>query len=294
MSTLRVATFNILFAHRGEGPGSWSDRLPLIAEAIERARPDVIGFQEAFPSTLDSLRVATGDLVLVPGPTSGVPRWFDLSVTGELVLRAIRTGRWETGDLSIHRSERMAGGEHQPIAYRPDRLRPVASGAFWISSTPTVAGSMLPAAPTPFLVHWVRFERLDGHGAFVVLNGHFGHAPWHHAPTARVVAAQLAAMPADGPAFLIGDFNAWPSSPLVRRLTAADGAGFVDAVGAAREHAGPRVTFHWGTGAIRRGLRLDHVLARGAGTPLRAEVIDVHRDGLYPSDHFPLVVEFES
>jgi endonuclease/exonuclease/phosphatase family metal-dependent hydrolase len=292
--TLRVATFNLLFAHRGDGPGSWSDRLPLIGEAIERASPDVIGFQEAFPSTLDSLRAAAGDRVLIPGPTSGVPRWFDLSVTGELVLRAIRTGRWGTGDLSIHRSERMAGGEHQPIAYRADRLRPVASGAFWISSTPEVAGSMLPVAPVPFMVHWVRFERRDGSGPALVLNAHFGHAPWHHAPTARVVAARLSALGAEDPAFLIGDFNAWPSSPLVRRLTAATGPGFVDAVRAAREHAGPRVTFHWGRGAIRMGLRLDHVLARGAGTPLRAEVIDTHRAGLYPSDHFPLVVEFKS
>jgi endonuclease/exonuclease/phosphatase family metal-dependent hydrolase len=164
---------------------------------------------------------------------------------------------------------------------------------------------MLPLAPSPFLVHWVRFERQDGTGTLHVFNAHFGHAPWHHGPTARIASRQMDAVAGKdggtrsaGPGggdlgiFLIGDFNAWPSSPLVRRLTAAAGAGFVDAVRTAPERVGPPVTFHWGLGSARFGLALDYVLARSPLRASRAEVIDVHEGRLYPSDHYPLVVEF--
>jgi len=291
---VRVATFNVLFAHRSDGPGAWSDRRPLVRRAIARARPDLLGLQEVFPSTLDDIAEVIGDLTLLPGPTTGAPRMFDLSVPGEWVLRALRTRRPPSlRELAQARSERMIAGEHLPIAYRPSAFRPLASGGFWISPTPDRPGSMLSLAATPFLVHWARFERLDGGPPIVLMNGHFGHAPWHHAPTARVVADRIAALaPPSGDVILIGDFNAWPSSPLLGALTSREGAALVDAVRTAPEHTGPATTFHWGRGGERFGVRLDHVLARGALRPIRAEVIDEHEGALYPSDHYPLVVEF--
>jgi endonuclease/exonuclease/phosphatase family metal-dependent hydrolase len=290
--TLRIATFNVLFAHREAGPGSWSERRPLVAQAIERARPDVLGMQEAFPSTIEDLREVVGPLALIPGPTSGRPRWFDLSRAGEHVLRTVRTRGLPPFERNV-RSERMLSGEHLPIVYRPERLAPEGSGAFWISRHPHQPGSMPSLAATPFLVHWVRFRRADDATTLVIMNAHFGHAPWHYGITARVVAAETGRITGAEDVFLIGDFNTWPTSPLMRRLTSPrTGPGFVDAVRHAQEHVGPRVTYHWGTGATRLGIRLDHVLARSRGVPARAEVVDVHEDGLYPSDHHALVVEF--
>ena len=301
--SIRLATFNLLYQHAGDGPGSWTRRQPLARRAIEEARADLIGFQEVFPSALDALRKDLGAMTLIPGPTSGPPRWVDASYWGELVLRTIRTGRVPDRSLWFDRSERLVAGEHVPIAYRASRLRPLASGAFWISPDPDRPGSMPPLAPAPCLVHWARFERLDGPGRLLVLNAHFGHAPWHYDITARTVARKVGELDGASPApsgaqahevFLLGDFNAWPSSPLLRTLTSPKGLGFVDAVLASPEHAGPPVTFQWGTGTRRLGVRLDYVLARGVWRPRRTEVIDVHEGRLYPSDHHPLVVEFET
>jgi endonuclease/exonuclease/phosphatase (EEP) superfamily protein YafD len=145
----------------------------------------------------------------------------------------------------------------------------------------------------------------DGSGSLLVLNGHFGHAPWHHAATARVVAAQLDALadakhpglgahPTTPSVVLVGDFNAVRSSQLLRSLTSTSGPGFVDAARAAASRSGPPVTFHWGVGATRMGLTLDYVLARGPLRAKHAEVIDVHQGRLYPSDHHPVVVEFDA
>jgi endonuclease/exonuclease/phosphatase family metal-dependent hydrolase len=299
---IRIATFNVLFGHPGTGPGSWSERRPLLRRAIEAARPDVLGLQEVFPSKLADVADLAAPLTLVPGPSTGPPR-IDFSSAVELVVRTVRTRRVPPGHETRARSERLLAGEHQPIAYRADRLERLDSGGFWISANPDRPGSMLPLAPSPFLVHWARLAMRDGSGSLLVMNAHFGHAPWHHAPTARIVTAQIGALEearvgrfgdqAAAPSvFLIGDFNAIPSSPLLRSLTSASGAGFVDAARSAAGRNGPPVTYHWGSGATRLGLTLDYVLARTSLHPQRAEVIDVHEGRVYPSDHHLLVVEF--
>jgi len=280
MTTIRVATFNLLCEHLLTGP-TWSERRPLMRRSIEIAHADVLGLQEVLPSRLEDAANLVAPLTLVPGPATGAPRWF----------------------ASRASPERNQAGEHLPIAYRADRFELLDTGGFWLSETPDRPGSLLPFAPTPFLVHWTRLAARDASESLLVMNAHFGHAPWHHAPTARIVATQLAELePAalgrrDGPpsatsAFLVGDFNAVPSSLLLRSLTSPSGAGFVNAARTARTHAGPPVTYHWGRGATRLGLTLDYVLARTARSANLAEVIDLHEGRLYPSDHHLVVVEF--
>src|ERR1041384_8338649 len=63
-ASLRIGTFNVLFGHFDEIWGSWAARLPLIRAAVERARPDVLGLQEALPSKLDSLAGAVQPLAV--------------------------------------------------------------------------------------------------------------------------------------------------------------------------------------------------------------------------------------
>jgi endonuclease/exonuclease/phosphatase family metal-dependent hydrolase len=275
--SFRIATFNVLCGDPLTGTRSWPGRLPLMRRSIEAAGPDVLGLQEVLPSKLADAADIVAPLTLVPGPSTG-RRWYD---------------------ASIARSERNRAGEHLPIAYRSDRIQLLDSGGFWISGTPDRPGSKLPLASTPFLVHWARLAFRGLPGSIRVMNGHFGHAPWHHAPTARVVTAQLdkleaAAKDTAQSVFLVGDFNAVPSSQLLGMLTSKPGAGFVNAGRSAAERAGPPVTYHWGRGATRLGLTLDYVLARTPLQPARAEVIDTHDGRRYPSDHHLLVVEFVS
>lgn len=296
----RIATFNVLFGHPGTGPGSWSERRPLLRRAIEAARPDVLGLQEVLPSKLADVADLAAPLTLIPGPCTGPARWFDVSLAIE---SPVRTLRFPQAHEARARSERMQAGEHLPIAYRADRFELLDTGGFWVSANPDRPGSMLPLALSPFLVHWARLSAPDGSGSLLVMNAHFGHAPWHHAATARIVTAQIRALEdarverfgtkvAAPSVFLIGDFNAMPSSRLLRWLTSASGAGLVDAARSAAGRTGPPVTYHWGTGATRLGLTLDYVLARTSLHPKRSEVLDVHDGRLYPSDHHLLVLEF--
>jgi endonuclease/exonuclease/phosphatase family metal-dependent hydrolase len=280
MTSIRIATFNVLCAHLLTGP-TWSERQTLMRRSIESARADVMGLQEVVASRLADVANMVAPLTLVPGPSTGPPRWF----------------------VSTASPERSHAGEHLPIAYRSDRFDLLDTGGFWVSATPEHPGSRLPLAPAPFLVHWARLAALDAPESLLVLNAHFGHAPWHHVPTARIVAAQLGELeatnvdrhdrePSTASVFLLGDFNAVPSSRLLRSLTSPAGARFVDAARSAPARAGPPVTYHWGRGATRFGLTLDYVLARTSRIARRAEVIDVHEGRLYPSDHHLVVIEF--
>jgi len=271
---IRLATFNVLW--RG---ATWSRRRPLMRRSIERARADVLGLQEVLSSRLADIANLVAPLTIVPGPSTGPPRWF----------------------VSNACPERNQAGEHLPIAYRADRFELLDTGGFWVSATPERPGSLLPLAPSPFLVHWARLARRDAPESLLVLNAHFGHAPWHHGPTVRIVAAKLAELEAanvgrressTSSAFLLGDFNAVRSSLLLRSLTSPSGARFVDAARSAVARAGPPVTFHWGRGSKRFGLTLDYVLARSPRSARYAEVIDLHEGRLYPSDHHLVVVEF--
>ena len=85
---------------------------------------------------------------------------------------------------------------------------------------------------------------------------------------------------------LVGDFNDVPGSATHRALTAV----LDDAWNEAPRREGPEGTFHGFSGEAER--RIDWVLSRG----LRAREVrhvDARVDGVLPTDHFPVLVEFD-
>jgi endonuclease/exonuclease/phosphatase family metal-dependent hydrolase len=278
MALLRIATFNVACAYLF-GPCAWSERQLMLRRLIETAQPDVLGLQEILPSRLADAANLVAPLTLVPGPSTGPTRWF----------------------AGAAGSEGNPGGEHLPIAYRADRFDLHDTGWLWISATPDRPGSMLPLARTPFLVHWARLAARDLSGRLLVMNATFGHTPWHHAPTAQVVNAQLSALEAarfkragaqgNAPSvFRVRDFNAMTTSEFEQSPDVLSGAGPMDSAMSAAP-AAPFVTYQWGRGATRSGLTLDYVLARKPLHPTGDEGIDARHGGLNPSDHHLLVLE---
>ena len=281
LALLRVATFNVACAYLF-GPCAWSDRRRMLRRLIETAQPDVLGLQEILPSKLADAANLVAPLTLVPGPSTGSTRWFG-------------------GAAGF---ERNPSGEYLPIAYRADRFDLHDSGCLWITAAPERPGSMMPLARAPFLVRWARLAARDLSGCLLVTNAQFGHTPWHHAPTAQVVAAQLRALEAaslertgaQGRApsvFHVRDFNAVSTSELERTRNVPPCAGPVDSSTSTAARAGPPVTYLWGSGATRFGLTLDYVLARTPLRPTGDEVVDMRHGGLHPSDRHLLVLEFD-
>lgn len=251
---LRVMTFNVRLPMDSDGANRWEARRALMAQVVARENPDLIGTQELFQRQGDEL-------------VARLPQyaWF---------------GQGRRGG---------SGDEHMGVFYRKDRLRVLATGDFWLSDTPETVGSISWGNVLPRMVTWARFQRIADGATFVLYNTHLPYREQDEPARERgaaLILARLRQLPADEPIILTGDFNTAPDSPTYALLTTA----LTDAWTAAPRRLGPPATFHDFTGKADR--RIDWILFRGLQAR-SARTVTTHRRGRYPSDHFPVVVDFE-
>ena len=251
---MAAMTFNLRVPVDTAPERRWEARLPVAASLLRRHAPDVVGTQE-------TLLRQVGDLIDAL-PAYG---WIGRGRRG--------------GDAD----------EHMAILYRRDRWRVAMQGDFWFSDTPRVPGSMGWGNVYPRMVTWALLAgRGDGRRSYVV-NTHLPYRAEDAAVRtrcARMLADWIAALPRGVPVVLTGDFNAAPDEPAHGVLTATLADARV--VTAVRE--GPDATFHDFTGKADR--RIDWILCRGL-TPRRCATLSDHAGAVWPSDHFPVLAEFE-
>ena len=252
--TLRVMTFNVRLLTDSDGPNRWEARRALMAKMLAHENPDLIGTQELFQRQGDEL-------------VARLPQyaWF---------------GQGRRGG---------EGDEHMGVFYRKDRLRVLATGDFWLSDTPETVGSISWGNLYPRMVTWARFQRIADGATFVLYNTHFPYREEDEPARERgaaLILSRLRQLSADEPIILTGDFNTAPDSPTHTLLTSA----LTDAWTAAPQRLGPPGTFHNFTG--KPDQRIDWILFRGLQAK-SARTITTHRRDRYPSDHFPVVVDFD-
>lgn len=261
---LRFLSFNIRCDTPADGENQWLYRKEAVAAFLAERRPDVAGLQEALPHQLQFVRERLAQ------------------------YEAIGTGRDHDG-----------GGEHTPLLYRPDRLRVVQSGTFWLSETPHVPGSMSWETACPRIATWAIFgpARPGGEGAqpeILVVNTHLDHRSQAARENGAALVMQFIEQTAGGrPVVVMGDMNGAPTNPAVQRFLSG-AAGLVDtlvASGKARPgEAGPG-TFHGFRGAEAAVSRIDYIFA-SAVLPVRAAGVLYDRPGgRWLSDHFPVEAE---
>lgn len=253
-----VMSFNLRVAG-DEGERAWEARRELVVEIIRTYRPLFIGTQEGLQSQIEDL-------------DTRLPRYG-------------YTGVGRQGGVK---------GEYAAIFHDKDRARLIQGGSFWLSDTPDAPGSLLEGAGAPRMASWGRF-RVPGHEPDVyVFNTHLGLEPDISAAQAEIFLRQVEEIaPADAEVLLTGDFNAPRGGRVWKSFVEA---GFLDAWRLAAHQAGPDFSFHDWQGTERRERRIiDWILHRapnGArpGRPLLAQILTVSRNGLYPSDHFPVLL----
>lgn len=252
MSPLRVMSFNIRYPEPSDGAHAWENRRPLVADVISGYSPDVAALQEPVLEQLLYL-----DQRLPGYARFGVSRYGD---------------EYE---------------KFTAVYYRRDTIEVTGASAFWFSETPDVAGSASWGIHKPYAVNWARmFHRTSGLG-FVLFNTHFPYKPEQQ--TARIRSAELLrtrATDAGESVLLAGDFNSLPGGEVHSILT----SGFRDAWIEAVERTGPEGTVHGFTGEAA-GRRVDWILARGPLQVKSLRTITCQREGLFPSDHFPILAE---
>lgn len=283
-NSLRVMTFNLLTSTKKSRSHPWRLRRRNIARLVGDLAPDVLGTQEANQGQLQDLAA----------------RLPEYSYVGE-------------GNLGRSRADSDTNW-YCATFYRRDRVRPVPgepqNEAIWLSPTPDVPASQYNLGTRPRLVTWSTFEVIDSGRLFVFGTTHLEAVnPWHRQRSARQlqehVARKVEVYGPDVPVFLTGDFNAVAGSPEIRGMRE-------------RSHGREPLFDAWSEaggsekdGATFRGLglrdrmghllmgprRIDYVFFRPQLTVRSVNRIDYsgmeHREAALPSDHFPVLAEFD-
>lgn len=260
--SIQVMTYNIRYANPGDsGRVAWKNRRDMVASMVRFHAPAVVGTQEGKLHQLYDLEERL----------SGY-EW-------------IGTGR------------RAGGDEFSALFYRKDRVELLDHHTFWLSSTPTEPGSKDWGAALPRIVTWARFrDRTTGDSLFV-LNTHFDHESAEaRRKSARFISEAVGGWAQGAPAVVMGDLNARvdsePYEILTRSGDEAPSRPLRDAKQVAEQpHHGPLSTFNRFEPTVIPEHRIDYILVSSDIQVRRHGHLNEKWDGVYPSDHLPVVAE---
>ena len=265
---LKLMTYNLKFASPTYKP-SWEVRRDMQVDLIRKYDPDVIGTQEGLKEQIDYLAEKLTDYVVVGEGRKG-------------------------GD----------DDEHMAIFYKKDKFRLREVQSFQLSKTPEIIGSG--PSVNPRMVTWARLALIDisdegengkypedyrGHWEdnqeIYVFNTHYFNG--RRDTLARLNASKLilerinklnrfGSWEAERPVFLMGDFNCRPGSAPYKVLVGDNHSYNPDLM----------------SNSFEDPKKIDWILYKGKVEVLKYEEVDYNVDGVYPSDHKPIYVEFKA
>ncbi len=256
---LKVVSFNVRYDTPKDKDNRWDNRKELFIRTIKTLNPDILGLQEVLFNQLCFISTSLDD--------------YDF--------------------VGVGREDGKQGGEFNPIFFRKGLLNKLKEGHFWLSETPNLPGSKSWGASLPRIASWVRLEvqslevrNSERNNPFYVINTHLSHK----SEEARIRAAELlktfiSKLDKNSYVVLMGDFNTAPESKTYKIFVEAN---LYDTFRVCRESEEKSGTSHGFTG-VPNSPRIDWILVSKNIKPLSFEVYRYSENGVYPSDHFPIV-----
>lgn len=250
MISLKIATFNIRYDCGFDGINNFEYRKAHILDKIQNEKPDLIGFQEVLPHVLVWLKEQLGQYTIV-----GCGRDADYQ------------------------------GEANVIAFRKDCFELFGLETFWLSPTSTLPGSRFEKqsiCPRICTVALLKHHQMAGPIRFY--NTHLDH----ESSEARVLGMTsiLERMNKDDEAFsvpmiLTGDLNAEPGTPEI---------DMIEAAGLLKDYTKEIPYTYHEYGNTSEYVKIDYIYLSKAFEVETTTVWDDVVDGVYLSDHYPVVV----
>jgi len=258
--TLRVATFNIHYLHVSEeGLSKWENRRKAVTDMIEDISPDIMAFQEmeSFGGGHSRNENIQLDWVLSQHPDFKAAAYSDNASNYPIT---------------------------QPIIYRSASFDFVEQGFFFFSETPDRIYSPTFNGSYPAFCSWATLRDKTSGQSFTIFNMHTDYSSGKN----RIKSVDLIAerikphIEAGKAVLLMGDLNASNRSKIAKTLKSIP-LKFVPSSGS---------TFHFNRG-VNFTPAIDHILH----TPqfIAKDKVTVWRkkyDGNWPSDHYPVIVDF--
>ncbi len=249
----RVMSFNLRCADDPEG--SIDNRSQISVEIINQYAPDSFGIQEATPKWLRILDKEVGD-------------------------RYARVGQSRDffGPFS----------EYNCVYYLKDKYNLLDSGTFWLSETPYKKYSVSYDSACRRIASWAVLEDKETGKVYTHINTHLDHVlESTRDAQCKVLLAEMGKLQTQGTVVITGDFNTYSDGDVYASMTAgADDAAFT------AENTDSGITYHnYGKKADEGQGAIDFIFLT-KDTPV--DTYKVIRDtvqGMYPSDHYPIVAD---
>lgn len=249
---IKVMSFNVKIS--GSGLQSNDIRLPRTVKMIEKHSADSVGVQEADKWWTDSLEEA-------------LPQYA-------------RVGAYRDDGISL--------GESCSIFYLKDKYELVDSGTFWLSETPDTPSKGWDGGCSRVVTYAILKCKDDGF-VYAHFNTHFDNVgATAKAESVPLLASRIAEIAPDIPVVLTGDFNTREGSEIYNNLLHC---GLRDTKHMADKYD-DCATYHDYNPFVFNTKPIDYVFVNGYCSSVKSSIVDSGTIGLvYPSDHFPIIVE---
>lgn len=254
-----VASFNIRFDGIGEERWAWPERREIVVEAIRGLEPDIMGLQEV--TSWEGMEAVASRQI--PDLSAALP---------EYLLAGARP------------ADRIWSSN--PILVRRERFRVVESGVVFFAPRPLRYPQGWWGDMTARFARWVRLADTTRDGASIlVVNAHYSPVRLiHRWRSSGILIRHLEEIRREGePLIVMGDLNAQPQRPSVRRLRRR-----LDLADPLLGHTGG--TYHRGRPEPARR-RIDYVLHSPDLIARDARIPQPRPNARPPSDHDPVMVE---
>ena len=248
---IRILTCNVRCVAPRDGEDNWPHRKALCIDIVRSQNADVLCFQELTQPQDDDV-------------TEGLSGYGSYGLPDEPL-----------GDNCSNR-----------IFYRKDRLIPIASGGYWLSETPHVAGSRSWDSAYIRLANWIRLQDTASGREFRVINTHLDcDSQAAREAQAQCIVQETQAYPNEYPQILTGDMNCDTANAAIDVFKTG---GWYDTYGSVHGTEDPGHTYHAFRGPAFKARigKMDWIFVRGNVKPLHADIITDSLKGRFPSDHY--------
>lgn len=258
---LKVMSYNLRLDTPYDSINQWPNRIDKVVALITQYTPDIIGVQEALHHQLQDL------LKKLP----------DYSYCG------------------VGRDDGKEKGEYCAILFRNNRFGLLHNSTFWLSETPEVPGSKSWDAAITRIYTIGRFFDRDTKKEFLMVNTHFDHVgKTARSVSSKLMKAYLAGMKAGGstaPVIISGDFNSEPNEEPYLNMVDEQFKDFIlyDSR-PSTSTAGTYCGFSVGSMPCKT---IDFIFHTKEWVTRNYQVITDNDGTYYPSDHLPVLVDFD-
>lgn len=250
---LKVMTYNIRYDTPADSVNQWGKRTAKVYALIKKHDPDILGVQEALHNQVT-------DLVA--------------NLEGYAYI-------------GVGRDDGKTKGEYSAILYKKSKFTITKEGTFWLSPTPTVAGSKGWDAAITRVASWAIMKDNKSGQSFLMLNTHFDHMGKEaRRESALIIKKRGAELAGQLPAIVTGDLNCMREDPTYAAITGKEGLLLSDPAPAPAP--GTFCSFKVNSITCRP---IDYILHTSQWKASDYKVITDNDGKYYPSDHLPVIVQ---